>query len=125
MKKIALVSRIVLGLAFTVFGLNGFLHFIPAPPPPENVANFVGALVNSGYLFQFIKGTETVTGLMILLGWQVPIALIILAPVMVNIVAFHFFMTGPTSIIGIPLGLALLQMFVAWTYKEKFIGIFK
>ena len=126
MKKVALGSRLLLGLIFVVFGLNGFFGFIPMPPLPEAAGQFLGALVQSGYLMSLIKGLEVIAGLMLLGGFQIPLALLILAPIVVNIFLFHFFLTGPLSAIAnMPLFLGILMILVAWDQKEKFKTLFQ
>lgn len=88
MKLTATVSRVLLGLIFTVFGLNGFLHFIPAPPPPGLAGQFFGALYLSHYLGA-IFAFQLAGGVLLLANRFVPLALALLAPVLVNIVLFH------------------------------------
>lgn len=111
------VARSALGLAFTVFGLNGFLNFLPQPPMSGPPAEFIGALAASGYLFPLLKGTEVVAGLALLSNRFVPLALAVLAPVLVNIVAFHAFLAG-----GVGLGVALtaLELYLAYAYRDAF-----
>jgi len=116
----ALTARSVLGLAFFVFGLNGFLNFIPPPaePMPPEAVSFGTALMSSGYLFQLIKGTEVVTGLLLLIGRFVPLALVVLAPVLVNILAFHLFLLpSGTAFCAV---LAALELYLAWVYRRAF-----
>ena len=89
------IARVLLGLIFFVFGLNGFLNFIPQPPKesmPAGLVAFSEAMMKTGYLFQLIKGTEVLVGALLLLNRFVPLALTILAPVIVNIVAIHAFL---------------------------------
>jgi uncharacterized membrane protein YphA (DoxX/SURF4 family) len=114
-------SRIVLGLVFFVFGLNGFLHFLPQPPMSGPPANFLGAILATGYLFPLIKGTEVLGGLLLLLGRYVPFALTVLAPVIVNIVAFHAAL-APSGM-PIPLVIVALESFLAWSYRSRFAPI--
>src|SRR5882724_7249128 len=82
-------TRILLGLIFFVFGLNGFLQFIPNPPMPDKAGAFMGALAATGYMFPLIKGIEVIAGALLLSNRFVPLALAILAPNVVNIVVFH------------------------------------
>ena len=103
-KLVPTAARLFLGLVFTVFGLNFFLHFLPMPAPPPQAGAFEGALFASGYLFPLLKVTEVVTGLLLLGGLLVPLALALLAPVIVNIVAFHLFLAPA----GLPIPLAIL-----------------
>ncbi|HVU02129.1 MAG TPA: DoxX family protein [Polyangiaceae bacterium] len=117
-RNLSHVARYLLGAGFTVFGLNGFLHFIPMPPPPPSAGAFLGALVATGYLFPLIKGTEIVAGLLLLSNRWVPLALTLLAPVLVNIVAFHAFL-APAGL-ALPLVLLAAELYAAWSYREAF-----
>lgn len=110
-------ARLGMGLVFTVFGLNGFLHFLPQPPLAGPAGAFAGALAATGYMFPLIKGTEVVAGLMLLSNRFVPLALAIIAPVVVNIFAFHAFLTPPN-----PLAIVLLavNVYLAWAYRDAF-----
>ena len=91
MKTLILISRILLGLIFLVFGLNGFLNFIPAPAPTGIAGQYVGALFVSHYL-AVVFALELVAGVLLLTDRFVRAALVILAPILVNIVLFHAFM---------------------------------
>lgn len=117
-KLVPTAARLFLGLVFTVFGLNFFLHFLPTPPQPPRALAFAGALFGSGYLFPLLKSVEVVTGLLLLSGLFVPLALALLAPVVVNIVAFHLFLAPA----GLPIPLAVLaaEIYLAWTYRAAF-----
>ena len=108
----------LLGLVFTVFGLNFFLHFLPTPPPPPRAGAFAGALFASGYLFPLLKTTEVVAGLLLLGGRFVPLALAVLAPIVINIVGFHLFL-APSGI-ALPLVVLALELYLAWTYRAAF-----
>ncbi len=116
--KIVIAARVLLGLAFFVFGLNGFLHFIPQPPISGPPGEFLGAMIATGYLFALVKGTEVVCGALLLSGRFVPLALTLLAPVLVNIVLFHAFLEP--AMIGVPLLLVGLEIFLAWSYRAAF-----
>ncbi len=122
-KKVVLGSRIFLGLIFFVFGLNGFLNFLPMPPLPEAAGQFMGAFAATGYMFPMIKGLEVLAGLMLLAGVQVPLALLLLAPIAVNIFTFHFFLTG-VSTVGLPVLIGVLMLVVARGHWASFRGIF-
>jgi uncharacterized membrane protein YphA (DoxX/SURF4 family) len=111
-------ARILLGLVFTVFGLNGFLHFLPQPPMSGPPANFAMALLATGYMFPLIKGTEVIAGALLLSGRLVPLALTLLAPVIVNIVAFHAFL-APAGL-PLPILVVALELFLAWSYRSAF-----
>lgn len=89
MKTVSSVARILLGIVFTVFGLNGFLHFIPMGPPPAGFAGqYLGALEISHYL-TVVFVLEFVAGILLLVNRYVPLALTTLAAIIVNILLFH------------------------------------
>ncbi|NTX04347.1 DoxX family membrane protein [Myxococcus sp. CA040A] len=114
------VARVLLGLLFFVFGLNGFLNFIPPPsePIPEGAMALSMAFMKSGYMMPLIKGTEVLVGLLLLTNRFVPLALALLAPVVVNIVAFHAFL-APTGIVMTVVVLAL-HLYLAWAYRATY-----
>jgi uncharacterized membrane protein YphA (DoxX/SURF4 family) len=116
--KLVLAARVILGLIFFVFGLNGFLHFIPQPPAPAAASAFAGALAASGYLFPLLKSVEVVAGALLLAGVFIPLALTLLAPVIVNIVAFHLFL-APGNYVVIALILAT-EFYLAWAHRAAF-----
>ena len=112
--------RLLMGLAFLVFGLNGFLKFLPEPAAamPEGAAAFAGALFNSGYMFPLIFCTQALVGLLLVLGRFVPLALVLIAPFLVNALAFHVFLEPS----GLPVVLvfAALEGFLAWRYRAAY-----
>ncbi len=115
--------RILLGLVFVVFGANGFLHFLPQPPMSGPPAEFAGAMIATGYLFPLVKGTEVIAGALLLSGRFVPLALTVLAPVVVNIVAFHLFL-APSGL-ALPLVIVALGVFLARSYGSAFAGVLR
>ena len=123
MTYIPLAARIVLGLIFFVFGLNGFLNFLPMPTSmPEGAAAFSGALAQTGYMFPLIKGIELLAGALLLVGVAVPFALLILAPIVVNIVLFHIFLApGGAPMLVVTTGLLL---YLAYVHRELFKPMF-
>ena len=120
MSKAITGARIVLGLIFFVFGLNGFLQFLPQPPMEGGAAAFMGALGATGYMFPLIKGTEVVAGALLLGNRYVPLALVLLAPVVVNIVLFHTVLAPPNPVTFMVVG---LLGFLAWAYRESYRGV--
>lgn len=115
-----IAARLVLGLLFTVTGLNGLLDFLPRPtaPMPEGAAAFAEAMVKTGYLLQLVAGTQLAAGVLLLLGRFVPLALTLLAPVIVNIICFHVFLVP--SGIGAGLLALVLELYLAWTRRAAF-----
>jgi len=91
MKTYVFIARVLLGLLFLVFGLNGFLHFIPSPPLTGMAGQFISAMFVSHYL-NVVLALQIVAGALLLANRFVPAALTILAPLLVNIALFHAFM---------------------------------
>ncbi|MGA9717292.1 MAG: hypothetical protein WBQ79_03345 [Acidobacteriaceae bacterium] len=121
MKIAVLIARILLGLIFVFFGLNGFLHFLPSPPIPGLAGQYLGALVASHYVLA-ISGLQVIGGILMLAGRYVPIALIILGPIIVNILLFHATM-APAGI-GPGLLTAVLWIIVFIGVRRAFDGVF-
>ena len=121
MKIATLIARILLGLVFLVFGLNGFLHFIPAPPPPGLAGQYMGALYVSHYLVVVFL-VQVIGGALLLANRFVPLALILLGPVLVNILLFHSLMAPA----GLPLALfaTVLWGIVFYGVHRAFAGVF-
>ena len=114
-------ARIFLGTAFVVFGLNFFFGFLPQPEHSGEAGAFLGALFVTGYMFPLIKITEIVAGVMLLTNRFVPLALLLLAPVLVNIVAFHAFLE-PAGL-GIGVALTALELGLAYAYRDTFKAV--
>jgi putative oxidoreductase len=116
--KIPTVARLGLGLPFAVMGLNKLFSFLPQPPMSGPPAEFFGALFATGYMLPLLAATEIVAGLLLLSGRFVPLALTLLAPVVVNILGFHLFLAKG----GLPLPLTLVaaEVYLAWAYRDAF-----
>lgn len=124
--KMTLGSRILLGLIYFVFGLNGFLNFIPVPPEmPEKAMMMMQAFMSSGYFLQVVKGTEVIGGLMLLTGKFAPLGLIILAPVTVQIFLFHAFTTPGLQNLIMPVLMIALHLGAAHLYRDRFLPLLK
>jgi putative oxidoreductase len=121
MKIASLIARIFLGLIFLVFGLNGFLHFIPMPPPTGVAGQFFASIFVSHY-WVVIFGVQVLGGLLLLLNRFVPFALVILGPVIVNIFFFHALMAPA----GVPLAIVVVVLWalVAICNKQHLAGVF-
>lgn len=122
MKHFPTLARILLGLTFLVFGLDGFFHYIPQPKeaPPEAAMAFGMAMMKTGYLFQLVKGTEVVCGALLVLNLFVPLALVVLAPVIVNIVAFNVRLAPTTPGLVICAVIVVLELSLAWRYRSAY-----
>ena len=112
------IVRILLGLLFLVFGLNGFLNFMPAPKDmPQNIMTVMGALMNAGYL-TVVSGTEVLVAVMLLTNRFVPLALALLAPIIVGILTLHIAMQPAT--IGPGIVVLAMELCLAWAYRGAF-----
>jgi putative oxidoreductase len=117
-----LIVRILLGLIFTIFGLNGFLHFLPTPAMPAAAGQFFGALFATGYMIPLLFAAQLVGGILLIIGVIVPFALVILAPIVVNIFFFHLVLDPggfPPAIVVI-----IFELFLAWQYRAAFTSLF-
>src|SRR5579864_7313547 len=122
MRTASVVARYLAGVIFLVMGLNGFLHFIPFPPPSDVAGQFMGALYVSHYLW-VIFAFQVIAGVLLLVNRYVPLAVAVLAPVIVNILTFHALM-APS---GLPLALfvAVLWAVIFVDVRSAFAGLFQ
>ena len=122
MRTVSVIARYLAGVIFLVFGLNGFLHFIPLPPPEGIAGQFMGALFVSHYL-TVIFTVQVVAAILLLVNRYVPLALAALAPVIVNILCFHALMAPE----GLPLALfvAVLWALAFAAVRPAFTGLFQ
>jgi putative oxidoreductase len=123
MKIASTIARYLLGFIFLVFGLNGFLHFIPQPPPPPGAAGmFIGALFMSHYLVPIFL-LQLIPAILLLAGRFVPLGLTLLAPIIVNIFLFHALMQPS----GLPVAgvVVVLWILTFLGVRSAFAGIFQ
>jgi uncharacterized membrane protein YphA (DoxX/SURF4 family) len=122
MRILALIARLLLGLIFVVFGLNGFLNFMSMGPMPTGLAGqFIGALFLSHY-YWVVAGLQVVGGVLLLVNRFVPLALVLLGPVIVNIVLYHLFLN--ISGVGLAAVVVILWFIVFYAHRQNFSGIF-
>ena len=122
MKIVTLITRLLLGLIFVVFGLNGFLNFINMGPMPSGLAGqFVGALAQSHY-FWVVAALQVAGGALLLVNRFVPLALVLLGPVIVNIILYHVFLNPSGSALAIVV--VILWGIVFYSHRQYFSGIF-
>ena len=122
MKIASTIARYLLGVIFLTFGLNGFLHFIPMPPPAGIAGQFFGALFVSR-LYVVIFALQIVPAVLLLVNRYVPLALTILAAIIFNILSFHIFMAPA----GLPLAIfvAVLWVVAFINVRQAFSGLFQ
>lgn len=123
MKNFITVIRIIFALIWVIFGLNFFLQFLPMPPPKESMMSFVGALMGTGYFMQFVKITEIAVGLLLLLNLFVPLALVVIAPITLNILLIHFFLEPA----GLPMaiGITTMNVILGFSYFKAYKPMLK
>ena len=121
MKIVTLIARLLLGLVFVVFGLNGFLNFIKGPMPTGLAGQFVGALVLSHY-FWVVAAIQVAGGVLLLVNRYVPLGLVLLGPVIVNIICYHVFL-NPSG--AVPAAVVTVLWFIVFYGKRQyFSGVF-
>ena len=101
MNNVPQLARLLLGLVFVLFGLNGFFDFIPLEASAGEAGAFLGALGASGYLLPLIKITEIVAGALLLANRHVTLATLMLAPIVINILAFHVFLDNSGMLMAV------------------------
>ena len=122
MKIVTLIARILLGLIFLVFGLNGFLNFLSMGPTPTGLAGqFLGALVQSHY-YWVVAALQIAGGVLLLVNRFVPLALVLLGPVIVNIICYHVFL-NPSGAVPAAV-VTVLWLIVFYSKRQYFSGIF-
>jgi uncharacterized membrane protein YphA (DoxX/SURF4 family) len=121
MRIVALVARYLLAIIFLVFGFNGFFHFIPPPPMPGLQGEFMVAVFAS-HFYVVIFGLQVITGFLFLIGRYVPLALVLIGPVIVDILCFHIFMAPKT--IGPGVLVTILWFLVFYSVRGNFAGVF-
>src|SRR5712672_1582097 len=122
MRTASVIARYLAGVIFLVMGMNGFLNFIPFPPPGGIAAQFMGALYLSHYLW-VIFGFQLIAGVLLLVNRYVPLAVAVLAPVIVNILTFHALMAAS----GLPMAVfvAVLWTVIFIEVRPAFSGLFQ
>ena len=122
MKIAATLARFLLGFMFLVFGLNGFLHFIPQPPPPAGLATQYLTVLSASHYLVPVFALQFIAGALLLANRFVPFALVLLGPVIVNILLYHALMApagAPPAVIAL-----VLWLVVFWSVRSAFAGVF-
>lgn len=123
MKIAILIIRSLVGLVFVVFGLNGFLQFLPMPAMPEAAGSLMGAFAATGYFFPLLKATEIIGGVLLLVNRLPALGILLLAPIIVQIFMFHAVL-APGGI-ALPIFLVLAESFLGYAYWNSFKSIFE
>jgi putative oxidoreductase len=122
MKIASTIARYLLALIFIVFGLNGFLHFIPQPPLPSELARQYFTVLFVSHYLVFVFGFQLLAGVLFLFRRTVPLALTIAGPLLVNILLFHVLMDPHGIVPG--LVATALWFVIFWRFRSAFSGIF-
>ena len=122
-QKIILGARVLLGLIFFIVGVIGLLNLAQIPTRTAQAYNFLLAMEAAGYLAKVVHGMEFICGFALMLGFFVPLALVLLAPILANIVFFTLFLDP----VGLPISVAVLvlDLFLAWCYRQAFVSLFQ
>ncbi len=123
MRYLDLILTAIFGLFWLVFGVNGFLHFFTPPQPSGAAADFMQALEKTGYVMPLVYVTQIITGLMLLTRYFVPLALLMLAPVVANILLYDLFLNSAGLMIGAII--TALYLFLLFTNKKYFMPFLK
>jgi uncharacterized membrane protein YphA (DoxX/SURF4 family) len=124
-RYLPVAARSAMGLLFITTGLNGFLEFIPPPsaPMPEAAAAFATGLMQAGYFMPLLAGVQTAVGALLLSGRFVPLALTLIAPVVLNILLFHAAL-APEGL-GLAIVLTVIELYLAYTYRDAYRPLFR
>jgi len=114
MKTAAAIARFVLGLVFVVFGLNGFLNFMPMGPVPALAGQFAEALIQSHYM-AVVLTLEILSGVLLLTNSYALLATTFIAPIIVNILLFHIFMAPA----GLPIAAIVAALWIVSAYPYR------
>ena len=121
-EKVHMGVRLFFGVAFIVFGFNGFFSFLPNPTMSEKAGSLLQAFAATGYFFPMIKAIELFTGLLLVFNTFAPFACILITPVMIGITTIHLFLNPD----GLPMMLALHLMhgYLIYGYQSYYRGLF-
>jgi uncharacterized membrane protein YphA (DoxX/SURF4 family) len=119
-RYLPIIVRILMGLLFLVSGLNYFFHLFDQPkdPLPEQAMAYADALAKTGYMMPLVMGTQLLAGVLLVTGLFVPLALVLIAPIIVGIVTFHAYLAPKGMPIAV--GVVLLELFLLWAYRGAF-----
>ena len=118
-----LVARVLLGLVFVFFGLAGALS--GETDMGEEADAFIQAMKDTGYLWLLVKAAEIVGGLLLIAGIFVPLALLLLAPVVLNILLFHLFLAPSPEGLAVALIALALGLYLAYRHRSSFAPVLR
>jgi putative oxidoreductase len=122
MKIAVIIARVLMGLIFVFFGLNGFLQFLKAPLPSGLAGQFLMALFQSHYVW-FVSAVQVIGGVLLLVNRYVPLALTLLGAVIVNIILYHMLLSSAAAQLAVVV--TALWLFLFYAYRRSFSGLFE
>lgn len=122
-QKLTMFIRVLFGLLFLVMGLNYFFNFITLPPMSLEGSAFMMALANTGYVLPLNAGVQIAAGLMLIFNFWAPLAILLLAPLIVHIALFHIFLDSAS--LGLAMVIVIVEFFLAFMYWDNFAHLFK
>lgn len=114
------IVRLLLGALFVFSGANKLVPFMPMPPMPPPATSLLGAFAATGYFLPLLGLTEVIAGALLIAGRFVPLALVVLAPIVVNIAFFHVVLAPDLASVVMIVG---AQLYLAWAYRDAFSGV--
>ncbi len=123
MKTATIISRVLLGAIYLLFGLDYFFHFIPYQPAHTgNVAAFKAGLMGVGYFYPMIKSIQIVGGISLLLNQYAPFFAVVVFPISVNVFLFHTILVPSGWFMGVLL--IVPNLFLGYAYRKYYSGMF-
>ena len=125
MKHLPTVAGILLGLLFIMSSVVVLFHLVKMPPPPDGTpaAMFMGAFIPTGYM-TFVKVLELTGGILVAIPRTRNFGLLILGPIIVNILAFHVFITKGDGLLNpMIIIIVMLALYLLWAGRKNFAGL--
>ncbi len=123
MKTLTVISRLVLGIIYLVFGLDYFLHFIPYQPAHTGAAAALkNGLMEAGYIYPMMKTIQMVGGISLIVNRYTPFSAVVLFPISLNVFLFHTILAPSAWLMGVLL--LLPNLFLGYAYRKYYSGMF-
>lgn len=120
-----IIAGIVLGLLFILSSVVVLFNLVKMPPPPEGtpVAMFFGAVGPTGFM-TFVKVFELLGGFLVAIPRTRNFGLLVLGPIILNILAFHLFISSPQGLLDpMLLIIVVLALYLLWVGRRNFAGL--